>query len=327
MNNQKTAVVLLNLGGPDSLKAVQPFLYNLFRDPDIIDFPLSFLFRNKLARMISTKRTPRIQEQYGSIGGKSPILEFTVTQAKLLQQRLALHTNTNVYVAMRYSNPFTEEVLDKIERENIQKVLLLPLYPHYSRATTGSSVNEWKRQIGKRKLNHVETVTVEEYHLHPSYINSVAERIKEGLQRFPEEKRENVHILFSAHGTPLKLVKEGDPYSSQIRETVGAVIKAGSFSQSYGLSFQSKVGPLKWLTPSTHETIVELGQNFVKNLLVVPIAFVSDHLETLYEINIEYRRLAACNGIEKFEMTQGLNDSPVFIDALEKIVMGNLNLS
>lgn len=318
-DNSQIAIVLLNLGGPDSLDSVEPFLYNLFSDPDIIDFPLSFLFRKKLAKIISSKRAPKIQEQYKKIGGKSPILDYTRTQAKMLQERLAIHNSQftfHVFMAMRYWHPFTDEIIEEINKKDIKKILLLPLYPHYSKATTGSNLNEWNR------LNPgLETIIIKNYHLNTFYIKAIIERINESLNQFPENKRNDVYILFSAHGSPLKLVKQGDPYSFQIKETVDAVIESGGFRQKSGLSFQSKVGPLKWLTPSTHDTIIKLGQDNIKHLLIVPISFVSDHLETLYEINIEYRRLAVENGIEHFGMTQGLNDSPYFIDALEDIIL------
>jgi ferrochelatase len=313
----KTAIVLLNLGGPDSLDAVEPFLYNLFSDPDIIDFPLSFLFRKKLAKIIANKRAPRIREQYQKIGGKSPIMNHTQAQAQMLEERL--NGRAHVYIAMRYWNPMISEAVNRIKSDGIEKVVLLPMYPQYSKATTGSSINEWNRQAQGHNLD-VETHIIESYHTNPLYIKAVVERIREALVMFPEERRDSVHILFSAHGTPMKLVKQGDPYSEQISETVESVMKAGEFAQRHHLCFQSKVGPMKWLTPSTHETILELASNGVTDMLVVPIAFVSDHLETLYEINIEYRRLALENGIENFEMTEGLNGSETFIDALEQLV-------
>lgn len=320
----KTAIVLLNLGGPDSLESVQPFLRNLFSDPDIIDFPLSFLFRKQLAKLISKNRAPKIQQQYKAIGGKSPILEITQTQAKMLQERL--NGEAKVYIAMRYWKPFTLDTVEQIKADGINKVILVPLYPHYSKATTGSSVREWNRQARRFNL-YGETQIIEDYYLHPAYIKAIIERIDEAIQRFPSDRRNSLHILFSAHGTPMKLVKQGDPYSRQIRETIKAVMKAGNYSQPHHLCFQSKVGPMKWLTPSTHETILELASNGVTDMLIVPIAFVSDHLETLYEINIEYRHLALENGIENFEMTKGLNDSETFIDALEQLTMQSLGLT
>ncbi len=320
--NEKIGVVLLNLGGPDSLEAVEPFLYNLFVDPDIINFPGSFLFREWLAKLISSKRHPRIQEQYKQIGGKSPLKAHTLEQADLLEKKLNEKIPAKVYVAMRYWHPFTEEALDEIEIDGIKKVILLPLYPQYSKATTASSVKEWEKQLKLRGgLPKLETKLVEHYYDFPPYIDAFVERINQGLEKFPAEKRDSVHILFSAHGTPMKLVREGDPYSGQICETVTAVMQRGGWKQTYHLCFQSKVGPQKWLTPSTPKTIEELAARAVKNMLVVPIAFASDHLETLFEVGIEFRHLAKERGVEQFEVTLGLNDSEKFIGALAELVL------
>jgi len=324
-DNSTTAVVLLNLGGPDSLSAIEPFLYNLFSDPDIINFPLSFLVRKRLAKFISGKRAPKIQHQYEAMGGKSPILEINRVQAKLLEENLNKKIKAKVYIAMRYWVPFTSETIEAIEKETPARIVFLPLYPQYSVATTASSMKEWKKQIKpESRLNRIPNLLIEKYHLHPLYIKSIVERINSSLGKFPEDRRNNVTIIFSAHGTPMKLVKQGDPYSGQIKETVDAVIKAGSITQPTGLCFQSKVGPQKWLTPATPNVIKEMAAKGVKDILMVPVAFTSDHLETLYEINIEYRHLAKENGIENFEMTEGLNDSPTFISALEQLVLDKI---
>lgn len=319
---EKIGVVLLNLGGPDSLEAVEPFLYNLFVDPDIINFPGSFLFREWLAKLISSKRHPRIQEQYKQIGGKSPLKDFTLQQAALLEEKVNEKIPAKVYVAMRYWHPFTEEALDAIEKDGIKKVILLPLYPQYSKATTESSVKEWNKQLKLRgDVPKLETKLVENYYDFPSYIDAFVERINQGLDNFSPEILDSVHILFSAHGTPMKLVREGDPYSGQIRETVATVMQRGGWKQKHHLCFQSKVGPQKWLAPSTPKTIEELAAQGVKNMLVVPIAFASDHLETLFEVGIEFRHLAREKGVEQFEVTLGLNDSDKFIGALAELVL------
>lgn len=326
--NSKTAVVLLNLGGPDSLDAVEPFLFNLFNDPDIINFPLSFLFRTRLAKLISVKRAPKIQEQYKKIGGKSPILDITTKQAKSLELELNKSIPAKVFIAMRYWKPFTEEAITEVEKYGPDKIILLPLYPQYSTATTGSSLKEWNKFAkSSERLSNIPTVLIEKYHLNETYIRAFVERINEGLKRFPAEKVDSVTILFSAHGTPVKLVKEGDPYSIHIKETVDRVAAAGGFKQPWSLCFQSKVGPQKWLTPSTPDVIEENAAKGVKNLLMVPIAFTSDHLETLFELNIEYRHLAGEKGIEKYEVTEGLNDSATFIKALEELVLDQVTKS
>jgi len=321
-------VVLLNLGGPDSLDAVEPFLFNLFSDPDIIDFPLAFLFRKRLAKLISSRRHPRIQEQYKQIGGKSPLNDHTLQQAALLEEKLNQKFPAKVYVAMRYWHPSTEEALDAIERDGVNKIILLPLYPQYSKATTASSVKEWNTQLELRgNKTALETTLIESYYDFPPYIDAFVDRVKEGLARFPAGRRSGVHILFSAHGTPLKLVREGDPYSGHIKKTVAAIVSRGGFTQASSLCYQSKVGPLKWLTPSTPDTINELAAKGEKDMLVVPVAFASDHLETLYEVGIEFRHMAMQAGVVQFEVTTGLNDSPLFIDALAKLVFEKAGVS
>jgi protoporphyrin/coproporphyrin ferrochelatase len=325
--NERIGVVLLNLGGPDSLDAVEPFLFNLFSDPDIIDFPLSFLFRRRLAKLIARKRHPRIQEQYKEIGGKSPLKDHTLQQAKLLEKKLNESMPAKVYVAMRYWTPFTEDTLAAIEAEGIKRVILLPLYPQFSKATTLSSMKEWEKVARERRAGGpLETSLIESYHVYPPYIDSVVDRVNDALDRFPANKRENVHLVFSAHGTPVKLVRQGDPYSHQIAETVRDVIARGRLKQQHTLCYQSKVGPLKWLTPSTPDTIGQLAAKGVKNMLLIPVAFTSDHLETLFELGIEYRRLADEKGVERFEVMEGLNDSGIFIDALASLVLERAEL-
>ncbi|HEY0460219.1 MAG TPA: ferrochelatase [Pyrinomonadaceae bacterium] len=322
---EKVGVVLLNLGGPDSLEAVEPFLYNLFVDPDIINFPGSFLVRKPLARLISSKRHPRVQEQYKKIGGKSPLKEFTLGQAKLLEEKLNEKFPARVYAAMRYWHPLTAEVLDEIEKEGIKKVILLPLYPQYSKATTESSVKEWKKQLNERGgIDGLEWSLIEHYYDFPPYLDAFVERINQGFEKFPAQARARVNILFSAHGTPMKLVREGDPYSGHICETVSAVMARGGWENPHHLCFQSKVGPQKWLTPSTPDTIERLAAGGVKNMLVVPIAFASDHLETLFELGIEYRHVANEKGVVQYEVTEGLNYSEKFIDALSQLVFQKL---
>ncbi|CAN5530345.1 ferrochelatase [soil metagenome] len=319
--SEKIGVVLLNLGGPDSLDAVEPFLFNLFSDPDIIDFPGSFLFRKRLAKLISTRRSPMVKKQYEKIGGKSPLKDHTLKQAALLEERLNERFPAKVFAAMRYWKPSTEETLDEIEKEGIKKVILLPLYPHYSKATTESSVKEWEKQLSLRATKlQIESTLVESYYDFPHYIDAFVDRINEGLNRFPAEHWQDTHIVFSAHGTPMKLVRQGDPYSGHIKQTVEAIMRTGAYSHESSLCYQSKVGPLKWLTPSTPDTIKELASKGVKNMLIVPVAFASDHLETLFELGIEYRHVAGEAGVEQYEVTTGLNDSPIFIDALARLV-------
>ena len=326
--NEKIGVVLLNLGGPDSLNAVEPFLYNLFCDPDIIDFPGSFLFRKRLAKLISSRRAPMVRGQYEKIGGKSPLKDYTLKQAALLEQKLNEKLPARVYVAMRYWNPSTDDALDAIEKDGIKRVIMLPLYPHFSKATTASSMKEWDNRLKERHDRlQLDTTLVESYYDHPTYVDAFIERINEAFERFPAERRDDVHLLFSAHGTPMKLVREGDPYSGHIKKTIEAIVRQGAITHDHSLCYQSKVGPMKWLTPSTPDTIRELAAKGVKNMLVVPVAFASDHLETLFELGIEYRHVAQIAGVEQYEVTTGLNDSPTFIDALSQLVFEKVDVT
>jgi protoporphyrin/coproporphyrin ferrochelatase len=315
--SKNTAVVLLNLGGPDSPEAVQPFLENLFNDPDIFKLP----FQKTLARFVSKKRAPKVVEEYKLIGGKSPLNEWTGLQRQMLEEKLrSTGRNFDVHVAMRYWNPLASETASVIERGNYDKIILLPLYPHYSVSTTGSSFNEWKRVY---KGDASKVVYVNNYFDHPLYIKALNERIDEALLKFPFEKREGVQLVFSAHGTPVSYVKKGDPYSEHIKGTIDLVMKGRNFSHKHHLCYQSKVGPAKWLEPATDKMIEELASKGYKDLLIIPVSFVSDHVETLFELDIEYRHVADENKIENYIVMTGLNDSKTFIDALFDTTMNH----
>lgn len=314
----KTAVVLLNLGGPDSLDAVQPFLENLFNDPDIFKLP----FQRSLAKIISKSRAPKVIEEYKLIGNKSPIGYWTELQRNMLENKLKKIDNTiDVYIAMRYWHPLTKETADKISNGNYGKIILVPLYPHYSVSTTGSSFNEWNRVF---KKNNEEVIFINDYYEHPKYLTAINERINEAILKFPQEVRKDIQLVFSAHGTPVSYVEKGDPYSEQIKKSMNEIMKLRNFSHEYHLCFQSKVGPMKWLEPSTSDTIKELISNGKRNLLIIPISFVSDHIETLFELDIFYRKIAQESGVENYVVMQGLNDSELFIDGLFDIVKTNL---
>ncbi|MDZ7766066.1 MAG: ferrochelatase [Melioribacteraceae bacterium] len=315
----KTAVVLFQLGGPDSIDAIEPFLYNLFQDPDIFKLP----FQKTLAKIISSKRAPKVAEEYELIGGKSPINEWTEKQRKLLEDELKkILDEVDVITAMRYWHPLTDVAAKKVEEGNYDKVVLLPLYPHYSISTIGSSFNEWKRKYNGDTSKHI---YINNFYKNQNYIKALNEKIDETLGRFPEDIRNEVQIVFSAHGTPMSMVKSGDPYSQQIQETVDLVMKARNNSHKHHLCFQSKVGPVKWLEPATDTMIEELAEKGKKHLLIVPISFVSDHVETLFELDIEYREDADKNNIENYIVMKGLNDSPTFITALKEITLNALN--
>jgi len=314
----KIAVVLLNLGGPDSLDAVQPFLENLFNDPDIFKLP----FQKALARYISKKRAPKVQKEYELIGGKSPINEWTEKQRLMLENKLREAGNeVDVLIAMRYWKPLTQEVVTKVETGNYEKVIMLPLYPHFSVSTTGSSFNEWKRFF---KGEESKVIYINSYQTHPLYLKAINESIDETLLRFPEGVRKDVQLVFSAHGTPVSFVKKGDPYSFHIKDTIDGVMKMRNHSHKHHQCFQSKVGPAKWLEPATDTMIEELASQGKKHLLIIPISFVSDHVETSFELDIEYRHVADKVRIENYIVMKGLNDSQLFIDALYDLVTERL---
>jgi len=319
--SDRIGVVLFQLGGPDSLDAVEPFLFNLFTDPDIIDLPLAFLLRKPLARLISSKRSPKIREHYREIGGRSPLLRMTNRQARALERRLRQDVDASVYVAMRYWHPFTEDVLRRLESDRIRRVILLPLYPQYSVATTGSSLHEWERSVRRNGYDGISYELIEEYSTHPSYLDAIVQNITIALRRVPPADRDRVHLVFSAHGTPVKLVKRGDPYERQVTQTYQGVLSRGEFGLNHTLCYQSKVGPEKWLEPSLDDTIHRLAEAGTTHMIIVPIAFVSDHVETLHEINIETKAEARSLGVRHYDIMPALNTNPRFIEALADLVL------
>jgi len=317
--SKRVGVVLFQLGGPDSLAAVEPFLYNLFCDPDIIDFPFSRIGRRPLAKLISSTRAKKAGQHYAAIGGGSPIRKFTEQQAAALELQLACEgVDARCVVAMRYWHPFTAEAIEELEKSRVDHVVLLPLYPQYSRTTTGSSLNEWRR----RWTGTVPTSCVETFYRNPLYIGSLVDKINDALVQFPCP--ETAELVFSAHSVPVSVIEKGDPYQRQIEETVGLVMESGRWPNRHRLCYQSKVGASKWLQPSLHTTLRTLAAEKVRDVCVIPISFVSDHVETLGEIDHCARAEARELGIERFAMTQGLNDSPKFIQALASSVMAAL---
>jgi ferrochelatase len=316
------AIVLFNLGGPDSLDAVKPFLYHLFSDRDIFNIPMG---QKIFAKLLSGLRASKVRERYRYIGGKSPVNKWSQLQRSMLEQELKkVISGAAVYTAMRYWHPTIEDTARKISQKTYDKITLLPLYPHYSVTTTGSSINEWQRVYrgDKDKVNYIYA-----YYDNPKYIAALNERIDEAMMRFPENVREDIQIVFSAHGTPERLVTKGDPYSMHIKETVACVMKARNFSHEYHMCFQSKVGPGKWLGPSTDAMIKSLGEKRKKQLLLVPVSFVSDHIETLFELDVEYRRIADMANIENYVVMEGLNDSKTFVAALKDLVVQSIQIN
>jgi len=318
-------IVLLQFGGPDSLEAVEPFLYNLFNDRDIIQFPGGRLTQRLFAYGISKRRYKKLQQKYSEIGGKSPIVEKTKQQQSALQQVLDDRFGSDVIhveLAMRYWKPFTDLAIRTLMGRGIRDIVLLPLYAQYSITNAGSSYHEWDRQTLRLGAEFSER-RVMQYHTHPLYIKAFQDRIGQALIKFTNAS--GVFILFSAHGTPLYIVEGGDPYSTQINETMEMVMTELKHTYPYTLSYQSKVGPREWLTPDTEATIKRLAHEGVKKLLVIPISFVSDHIETSHELDIEAREEAHEEGIEEFIVLEGLNDSPLFIQALADIATKELD--
>ena len=311
--SDKTAVLLLQMGGPDSLDAVEPFLFNLFSDRDIIRIGPAFL-QPFIARLIAKRRSRGVERKYEEIGGKSPIRELTEAQARALEE--ALGEGYRCFVAMRYGKPSTIEALAAIKREGISRIIALSLYPHYSRATTGSSLNELKRVLAQAGISF-DLTSVDRFYDHHLYINALAEKIQEGLDDF--HPLAEVQILFSAHSLPQSFIDEGDPYLAHIEETVRLVMERFE-GVTYHLAFQSRAGPVKWLEPSTDQMLEHLAAHDVKNLLIVPLSFVSDHIETLHEIDIEYAMEAHKLGYAKFRRSPSLNTSPAFIACLTDLV-------
>jgi ferrochelatase len=309
----KTAVLLLQMGGPDSLEAVEPFLRNLFSDRDIIRVGPPFL-QPLIARVIARRRSKKVREYYRQIGGKSPLRQLTEQQAAELEQ--VLGSGYRCFVAMRYWKPDSAQALAAIRAEGIERIIALSLYPHYSRATSGSSFNELER-VRALSPDNLEITRIAPFYNHPLYIAALAEKIAAALAGFGDPA--GVQLLFSAHGLPQSFIDSGDPYLDQIQTTVSLVMERFA-GVSHHLAFQSRAGPVKWLEPATEEKIRELAAAGTQQLLIVPISFVSDHIETLYEIDIQYAQEAQSLGIGDFRRVESLNSSPLFISCLAELV-------
>ncbi len=321
---KKLGVVLLNMGGPTSIESVRPFLQNLFNDREIMSFgPLEFA-RRPLAWVIAKFRSKPVGENYAMIGGRSPLAEISKRQANALRaeldRRLDDDVETMVTIGFSYWHPFIAQAVKEVADAGCDRVLLLPLYPQFSRTTTGSAFNMWDREAAALGDRVPAAERIDAYPVQPDFIRGVSERIDEAIAGLPPEVRDEATLLFSAHGTPVSEVRQGDPYSGQVRETIAAVMELRGNDRPHHLSFQSKVGPAKWLTPDTVERTKELAAEGVRALVVVPIAFTADHIETLHELGIDLREDALHAGIEHFVVTEGLNESPHYIAALADLV-------
>ena len=321
---KKVGIVLFQLGGPDSLQAVEPFLLNLFLDPDIIPLGPLGILRRPIAKLISSRRCIPVAGKYAEIGRRSPIGLLTERQRTRLLAAVSPYIDPVAVTAMRYWHPLTSEAVEALRGAGpLDEVVLLPLYPHFSYATTLSSLKEWRRVYGPQNGN-VKEHTVGQFYDHPLYIQAVTQRIGSVLRQFADSSR--IHLVFSAHGLPMSLVEKGDPYPKQIETTVRLVCELGeklypAWPRTHLLCYQSRVGPAKWLEPPLTGTIERLGHEGVKEMLVVPISFVTEHIETLHEINIEARAEAAKVGVTTFRMMPAVGDSPLFIGALKDLVL------
>ena len=317
----KLGVLLFNLGGPETLDDVRPFLFNLFSDPEIVRLPIRTM-QKPLAWLISTTRYKKSSVYYAQIGGGSPLRRITDEQADALAGELARRgIDAKVYVGMRYWHPFTETAIDEIVRDSITELIVLPLYPQFSVSTSGSSFKDFISQLDRRGgLRHIRRRYITRWYTHEPYIDALAEQINAEIEQFPDPDPRNIHLLFSAHSVPQTYITRGDPYLRHTQETVQRVRARLANTYPVHLSFQSKVGPVKWLEPSTDQRLRELRAEGAEQVLAVPISFVSEHVETLYELDILYKKLAGELGFRAYRRVPAFNASPNFIKALADLV-------
>ncbi|KAL5031935.1 hypothetical protein BDV3_000053 [Batrachochytrium dendrobatidis] len=319
-----TALLLMNMGGPHTLQEVEPFLFRLFSDKDLIPLP----FQSQLAPFISKRRTPKIKDQYAQIGGGSPIRMWSERQGQLVEKLMdTLSPETaphKSFVAFRYASPLTEEALEEMKKAGVKRAVALTLYPQYSCSTTGSSLNQlWRSLQTIDPKNEIKWSVIDRYPTHAKLIDAFARNIEKSLAGYSEADRKNVVLLFSAHSLPMSVVNRGDPYPAEVAATVHQVMNRLGNTNPYRLVWQSQVGPSQWLGPKTDQAIEGYAKQGVKHLLAIPIAFVSDHVETLFELDIEYGHLAKEKGID-FRRVESLNDNAIFIEALADLVNTHL---
>ena len=319
----KVGILLFNLGGPETLRDVKPFLYRLFSDPEIIHVRFSPL-RKAIAYVIATLRRKTSEGYYSQIGGGSPLRRLTEEQASALADELKRRgRDVETFVGMCTWHPFLFEAVDKIDEANIDSLVIFPLFPQYSVTTTGSGFAVLRRLIDKHpRFKRLDVQWICSWADQPTYIESFVQAVQRELGKF--DNPEKVHLLFSAHSIPESYVRKGDPYLEQTKKTVELIMDRLGRQNPYQLSFQSKIGPVKWLEPFTSDVIVELGKQGVDDVLVIPVSFVSEHIETLYELDILFRKVAADAGVENFRRVPALNSDPAFIQALADIVESTL---
>jgi len=319
-DDKPTGLVLLNMGGPDSLAAVEPFLYNLFSDRELIRLPAGALLQKPFARLIAHFRAKKVRDNYRMIGGKSPLLGWTEKQAAGIAARLG--PQVRPYVVMRYWEPRAEPVLRQMARDGIEQAVVLSMYPHYTGATTGSSVNDFRRAAAAVHPR-LQFSVIEQWYDWPAYHQALANRVNQALETFHELMRDQVRIVFSAHALPQKFIDRGDPYQEHVLATVkGVMERVGDYA--WHLGFQSRSGPVEWMTPDTLEVMDQLAADGYDSLVIVPISFVSDHIETLHEIDIEYREHAEQHGVRRFQRAPSLNAEDDFLAAMADLVNWHL---
>ncbi len=305
----KVAIILFNLGGPDSLESVQPFLRNLFGDPAILRLPS--VLRGPLASLLARHRAPKARAIYAKIGGSSPILGQTEAQARALEEALGREHEWRGYVCMRYWHPMTASVVRSVERFAPDRIVLLPLYPQFSTTTTASSFQAWNDAATFK----VPTKSIESYPTEPGFIDASVELVKQGLVEAGAGLK---RVLFSAHGLPERIVKAGDPYQAQVEQTARAIAQRID-GVDWSVCYQSRVGPLKWIGPSTDAEIARAGADKVR-VVLYPLSFVSEHSETLVELDIDYRHLAKEAGVPVYVRVPTVGTHPLFIGGLARLV-------
>ncbi|CAG5120164.1 unnamed protein product [Candidula unifasciata] len=323
----KTGIMMMNLGGPENQEEVHDFLLRLFLDKDLIPLPA----QNHLAPVIAKRRTPRIQAQYAKIGGGSPIKRWTTLQGEGMVQILDKISPESAphkfYIGFRYANPLTEDTIERMVQDGVQHAIAFTQYPQYSCSTTGSSLNAIFRHYNQKgNPGNMVWSVIDRWPTHHGLVRAFADNIRSEIKKFPEEDQDDVVILFSAHSLPMKVVNRGDPYPTEVAATVSRVVEDLGHSHAYRLVWQSRVGPLPWLSPQTDEAIKGLVNRGRKNILLVPIAFTSDHIETLFEIDHEYiEELGSEVGAKNIRRASSLNNNPIFIEALADIVKQHID--
>jgi ferrochelatase len=322
VTDAKRGVLLFNLGGPETLADVRPFLYNLFSDPEIIRIKNDRI-RRFLAWFIATTRQRKSCDLYRQIGGGSPLRRITSGQAAALEARMkSLGFPATIYVGMRCWKPTIDEAVEKILADRIARLVVLPLFPQYSVTTTGSCFSFFRSLAGKTGLDRrAEISYVDSWFEEPLYVDAMADMVREAAEKFGGADAREIQLLYSAHSIPTRYVEEGDPYLRQTQRTVELINSRLDNAYPSMLAFQSKVGPVKWLEPATKDVLPELGRRGVKKLVPIPVSFVSDHIETLQEVDILYKELAQKAGITGFCRAASLNLYPKFIDALAQIAL------